>query len=158
MTRALLIRNGTLVDGTGSVPREVDVEVVDGKIARVGKITESSHEVIDARGCIVTPGFVDVHTHYDGHVMWDTSLAPSSLHGVTPAVMGNCGVGFAPCKPEDRPMLVELMEAIEDIPGPVLDAGLPWNWRSFPEYLDALAARHYDVDIAAQVPHGALRT
>ena len=158
MTRALLIRNGTLVDGTGSVPREVDVEVVDGKIARVGKITESSHEVIDARGCIVTPGFVDVHTHYDGHVMWDTSLAPSSLHGVTTAVMGNCGVGFAPCKPEDRPMLVELMEAIEDIPGPVLDAGLPWNWRSFPEYLDALAARHYDVDIAAQVPHGALRT
>ena len=158
MARATLIRGGTLVDGSGGAPREADVELVDGKISRVGKIAENSHEVIDARGCIVTPGFVDVHTHYDGHVMWDDSLAPSSLHGVTTAVMGNCGVGFAPCKPEDRPMLVELMEAIEDIPGPVLDAGLPWNWRSFPEYLDALAARQYDVDIAAQVPHGALRT
>ena len=158
MARATLIRGGTLVDGSGGAPREADVEVLNGKIARVGKITEGAHEVIDARGCIVTPGFVDVHTHYDGHVMWDTSLAPSSLHGVTTAVMGNCGVGFAPCKPEDRTMLMELMEAIEDIPGAVLDAGLPWNWRSFPEYLDALAARHYDVDIAAQVPHGALRT
>ncbi len=157
MTRSLLIRGGTVIDGTGAAPREADVEVVDGKIARVGNIAEGSHEVIDARGCIVTPGFVDIHTHYDGHVMWDTSLAPSSLHGVTTAVMGNCGVGFAPCLPEHRAMLVELMEAIEDIPGPVLDAGLPWNWSSFPEYLDALAARHYDVDIAAQVPHGALR-
>ena len=158
MARATLIKGGTLVDGSGGAPREADVELVDGKISRVGKIAESSHDVIDARGCIVTPGFVDVHTHYDGHVTWENSLSPSSLHGVTTAVMGNCGVGFAPCKPEDRPMLVELMEAIEDIPGPVLNAGLPWNWCSFPEYLDALAARQYDMDIAAQVPHGALRT
>lgn len=157
MIRPLLIRGGTVVDGTGGAPFEADVELLDGKIARIGQVPEAGHEVIDARGCIVTPGFVDVHTHYDGHVTWDSSLAPSSLHGVTTAVMGNCGIGFAPCKPEHRPMLVELMEAIEDIPGPVLEQGLPWNWQSFPEYLDALALRQYDVDIAAQVPHGALR-
>ena len=157
MTNQVLLRGGLLVDGTGSEPREADVEIVDGKIARVGTIAPSSHEVIDARGCLVTPGFVDIHTHYDGHVMWDTSLAPTSMHGVTSAVMGNCGVGFAPCNPEHREMLVELMEAIEDIPEPVLNAGLSWNWRSFPEYLEVLASKNFDIDIAAQVPHGALR-
>ena len=157
MTRSVLIQGGTLVDGTGSAARQADVEVVDGKIARVGAIGPGKHEVIDARGCLVTPGFVDIHTHYDGHVMWDTSVSPSSLHGVTTAVMGNCGVGFAPCRPEHRQTLIELMEAIEDIPGPVLEQGLPWNWRTFPEYLDALDARHYDIDIATQLPHGALR-
>ena len=157
MIKQVLIRGGLLVDGTGSEPREADVEIVDGKIARVGQVAPARHEVIDARGCIVTPGFVDIHTHYDGHVMWDTSLAPTSMHGVTSAVMGNCGVGFAPCKPEHREMLVELMEAIEDIPEAVLNAGLPWNWRSFPEYLDVLASKNFDIDVAAQVPHGALR-
>ena len=158
MTNSVLIRGGLLVDGSGTAPREADVEIVDGRIARVEPgIPVGRHEVVDAKGSIVTPGFVDVHTHYDGHVTWDTSLAPTSMHGVTTLVMGNCGVGFAPCKPEYREMLVELMEAIEDIPEPVLNAGLPWNWSSFPEYLESLAARHYDIDIAAQVPHGALR-
>ena len=157
MTQQVLIHGGLLVDGTGSEPREADVEIVDGKITRVGQITPGRHEMIDARGCIVTPGFVDIHTHYDGHVMWDTSLAPTSMHGVTSAVMGNCGVGFAPCNPEHREMLVELMEAIEDIPEAVLNAGLPWNWRSFPDYLEVLASKHFDIDVAAQVPHGALR-
>ena len=157
MTQQVLVHGGLLVDGTGSEPREADVEIVDGKITRVGQITPGRHEMIDARGCIVTPGFVDIHTHYDGHVMWDTSLAPTSMHGVTSAVMGNCGVGFAPCNPEHREMLVELMEAIEDIPEAVLNAGLPWNWRSFPDYLEVLASKHFDIDVAAQVPHGALR-
>ncbi len=157
MTQQVLIRGGLLIDGTGSEPRHADVEIVDGKIARVGRIAPARHEVIEAHDCIVTPGFVDIHTHYDGHVMWDTSLAPTSMHGVTSAVMGNCGVGFAPCKPEHREMLVELMEAIEDIPEAVLNAGLSWNWRSFPEYLDVLAAKNFDIDVAAQVPHGALR-
>jgi N-acyl-D-aspartate/D-glutamate deacylase len=157
MTRALLIRGGTVVDGTGAEPREADVEVVDGKISRVGAIPVGSQEVLDAKGLLVTPGFVDIHTHYDGHVTWDDSLVPSSLHGVTTAVMGNCGIGFAPCAPHDRELLVEMMETIEDIPGPVLEAGLPWNWRSFPEYLDALDRKPYDIDIAAQLPHGALR-
>jgi N-acyl-D-aspartate/D-glutamate deacylase len=157
MSRSLLIQGGTVVDGTGSPPREADVEVVDGKIARVGSIKPADHEVLDARGHLVTPGFVDVHTHYDGHVTWDTSLVPSSLHGVTTAVMGNCGIGFAPCHPEHRTMLIEMMEAIEDIPGPVLEKGLPWNWETFPQFLDALDARQYDIDIATQLPHGALR-
>lgn len=157
MTRALLIRGGTLVDGTGAAPREADIEITDDRITRVGSVPAGPHEIIDARGCIVTPGFVDPHTHYDGHVTWDESLAPNSLHGVTSAVMGNCGVGFAPCRPEHRELLIELMEAIEDIPGPVLQAGLPWKWESFPEYLDFLGRRRYDTDIAAQLPHGALR-
>jgi N-acyl-D-aspartate/D-glutamate deacylase len=157
MSHDILIRGGTVIDGTGAPGFEADVEVVAGRIARIGRIAPGRHEVIDARGMIVTPGFVDVHTHYDGQVTWETTLAPSSLHGVTTLLMGNCGVGFAPCRPEHRDMLIELMEAIEDIPGPVLKQGLPWNWQSFPEYLDALAARRYDVDIAAQVPHGALR-
>jgi N-acyl-D-aspartate/D-glutamate deacylase len=160
MTNSILIKGGTLVDGTGGARREADVEIVDGLISRVersGSIAVGKQEVIDARGCIVTPGFVDPHTHYDGHVTWESSLSPTSLHGVTTLLMGNCGVGFAPCRPKDRGMLVELMEAIEDIPGPVLEKGLPWNWETFPEFMDAIGSRRYDADIAAQIPHGALR-
>ena len=157
MSQPLLIQGGTVVDGTGAPAFEADVEVIDGRIARVGKVAPGKHEIIDARGKLVTPGFVDIHTHYDGQVTWESALTPSSLHGVTTLMMGNCGVGFAPCRPEHRTMLIELMEAIEDIPGPVLQQGLPWNWESFPDYLDALSANRYDVDIATQVPHGALR-
>jgi N-acyl-D-aspartate/D-glutamate deacylase len=153
----LIIRGGLVVDGSGGEPFEAELEILDGRIARIGSVPDGGCEVIDARGCIVTPGFVDVHTHYDGQATWSNSLAPSSWHGVTTAVMGNCGVGFAPCQPHQREMLVELMEGVEDIPHVVLDAGLPWNWRTFPEYLDALGARHFDVDIATQLPHAALR-
>ncbi len=156
-TGKLIIRGGTIVDGTGAQPFEADVELIDGKIGRIGKLGQAQGEVIDARGCLVTPGFVDVHTHYDGQATWSQSLSPSSWHGVTTAVMGNCGVGFAPCLPHQREMLVELMEGVEDIPGIVLNEGLPWNWQSFPEYLDALAQRQFDMDVAAQLPHAALR-
>lgn len=158
MAQQVLIRGGTLLDGTGSAPREADVEIIDGRIARVEPgIAAGRHQLIDARGLLVTPGFVDIHTHFDGHVSWDTSLAPTSLHGVTTAVMGNCGVGFAPCRTEHRGTLIELMEAIEDIPAETLETALRWQWETYPEYLDALAAQHYDIDVAAQLPHGALR-
>lgn len=153
----LIIRGGLVVDGTGTQPVEADVEVVDGRITRVGRVDGNGSEVIDARGCLVTPGFVDVHTHYDGQATWSNRFTPSSWHGVTTAVMGNCGVGFAPCHPHDRDRLVQLMEGVEDIPEIVLQEGLPWNWRSFPDYLDALAARAYDMDVVAQLPHAALR-
>ena len=123
----LVIRKGTVIDGTGAAPREADVAVRDGRIAAVGKVTGAAREEIDAKGRIVTPGFVDIHTHYDGQAAWDSHMAPSSWHGVTTAVMGNCGVGFAPCKPADREKLVELMEGVEDIPGPVMHEGLDWS-------------------------------
>ena len=134
----LIIRDGTVIDGTGAEPIAADVAVSDGRITHVGTVTGSAIEEIDARGKIITPGFIDIHTHYDGQAVWDSHLAPSAWHGVTTVVMGNCGVGFAPCKPEDRQKLVELMEGVEDIPGPVLHEGLNWQWESFPEYLDAL--------------------
>lgn len=153
----LVIRGGTVVDGTGAAPFKADVAVKDGKIAAVGEGLATGAEEIDAAGMIVTPGFVDIHTHYDGQVTWDNRLAPSSYHGVTTAVIGNCGVGFAPCKPENREGLVRLMEGVEDIPFPVLTEGLPWTWTTFPEYLDFLASRPYDMDIAAYLPHAALR-
>lgn len=152
-----VIRGGTLADGTGAPLREADIAIAGGRIVAVGKVDERGTEEIDARGHVVTPGFVDVHTHYDGQATWDSQLAPSSWHGVTTAVMGNCGVGFAPVKPQDRNRLVELMEGVEDIPGTALHEGLAWNWQSFPEYLDALDARPRDMDICAQLPHGALR-
>ena len=117
----------------------------------------AAREEIDARGLLVTPGFVDPHTHYDGQATWSSRITPSSWNGVTTTLFGNCGVGFAPCKPSQREMLVKLMEGVEDIPEVVLTEGLPWNWQSFPDFLDALAARHYDMDIATQVPHAALR-
>jgi len=154
----LLIRNGRLVDGTGATARNADVAVEAGRILGVGDFSRASaREVIDAAGCIVTPGFVDPHTHYDGQVTWDAELAPSSWHGVTTVVMGNCGVGFAPAHPARRGWLVELMEGVEDIPGTALHEGMRWSWESFPEYLDALARFPRAVEVAAQVPHGAVR-
>jgi len=153
----LVIRGGTLVDGSGGPAREADVAVKDGLIVQVGRVSGAGAEDIDARGKLVTPGFVDIHTHYDGQATWDHHMQPSSWHGVTTVVMGNCGVGFAPCKPNDHDRLVRLMEGVEDIPFPVLTEGLPWNWESFPDYLDSLEGRQFDVDIGAQLPHAALR-
>ncbi len=153
----LVIRNGTVIDGTGGAPFEADVAVDNGIIVAVGKVQATGAEEIDARGQIVTPGFIDPHSHYDAQVTWSSRITPSSWHGVTTTLIGNCGVGFAPCRPEERDMLVKLMEGVEDIPEPILTAGLPWNWRSFPDYLDTLAARQYDLDVATQVPHAALR-
>ncbi len=153
----LIIRGGTVVDGTGAPAFEADVAVKEGAIAAVGRISGSGAEEIDARGLLVTPGFVDIHTHYDGQATWDQRMQPSSWHGVTSVVMGNCGVGFAPCRKTDHDLLIRLMEGVEDIPFPVLAQGLPWTWESFPEYLDALAVRRFDIDIGAQLPHAALR-
>ena len=153
----LVIRGGTVADGTGAPLREADVAIRDGVIKEVGAVSGTGREEFDARGLLVTPGFVDIHTHYDGQATWDSRLAPSSGHGVTTAVMGNCGVGFAPCRPEDRDVLIRLMEGVEDIPGAVLAEGLAWNWETFPQFLDALETRRHDIDFAAQVPHGALR-
>ena len=154
---SLVIRGGTVIDGSGGPPREAAVSIVDGRIAAIGKVTASGAEEIDARGKLVMPGFVDVHTHYDAQVTWTSHITPSSCNGVTTAVLGNCGVGFAPCRPEQREMLVRLMEGVEDIPEVVLTEGLPWTWHSFPDYLDMVAARQFDLDVAAQVPHAALR-
>ena len=153
----LIIRNGTVIDGTGAEPREADVAVQDGRIAAIGHIPAAGREEIDAKGMAVTPGFVDVHTHYDGQVTWDDRFTPSSGHGVTTVLMGNCGVGFAPCRPQDRDTLIKVMEGVEDIPEIVMREGVPWNWQSFPEYLDALAVRRCDIDFATQVPHAPLR-
>ena len=153
----MVIRGGTLVDGTGAPPVEADIAIEGGRIAEIGRVAGRGREEIDARGRIVTPGFVDIHTHYDGQAVWDSHLAPSAWHGVTTAVMGNCGVGFAPCRAADRDKLIELMEGVEDIPGPILHEGLDWRWETFPEYLDALDARPRDIDICALLPHGALR-
>jgi N-acyl-D-aspartate/D-glutamate deacylase len=153
----LVIRNGMIVDGTGNEPFQADVAVRGGVIAAVGEVSGQGAEEIDAKGKIVTPGFVDIHTHYDGQAVWDSHMAPSAWHGVTTAVMGNCGVGFAPCKPEDRNKLVELMEGVEDIPGPVMHEGLKWQWETFPEYLDALDRQARDIDLCALLPHAAVR-
>jgi N-acyl-D-aspartate/D-glutamate deacylase len=153
----LVIRGGSVVDGSGTAPFEADVAVKDGAIAAVGKIAGAGADEIDARGQVVTPGFVDIHTHYDGQATWDERMQPSSWHGVTTVVMGNCGVGFAPCKAADHDRLIRLMEGVEDIPFPVLTEGLPWNWESYPDYLDGLSKRRFDVDIGSQLPHAALR-
>ena len=153
----LVVRGGTVVDGTGAAPVEADVAIKDGRVAAVGKVTGAGADELDARGLLVTPGFVDIHTHYDGQATWDERMQPSCWHGVTTVVMGNCGVGFAPCRPQDHDRLIRLMEGVEDIPFPVLSLGLPWNWESYPDYLDALAARRFDIDIASQLPHAALR-
>ena len=153
----LIIRNGTIHDGAGSEPYIGDLAIKGGLIAAVGEVNGSAAREFDASGLIVTPGFIDVHTHYDGQATWENRLMPSSGHGVTSVVMGNCGVGFAPCRPEQRNILISLMEGVEDVPEVVMTHGLPWNWESFPDYLNALEARQYDVDIAAQLPHSALR-
>jgi len=153
----LVVRGGTLVDGSGGSAFEADVAVKDGRIAAVGRVSGAGAEEIDARGKLVTPGFVDIHTHYDGQAAWDERMQPSSWHGVTTVVMGNCGVGFAPCRPEDHDRLIRLMEGVEDIPFPVLSQGLPWSWESYPDYLDRLAERRFDVDVGSQLPHAALR-
>jgi len=153
----LVIRGGTLADGTGGDLYEADIAIKDGRIAEVGKVAAKGVEEIDAKGKLVTPGFVDVHTHYDGQVTWSHDITPSSQNGVTTAIMGNCGVGFAPCRPADHQRLIQLMEGVEDIPEPVLEAGIPWEWESFPDYMDWLSKRHFDMDIGAQLPHAALR-
>jgi N-acyl-D-amino-acid deacylase len=153
----IVVRGGTLVDGTGAEPVGADVAVLGGHIAAVGRVSGRGAEEIDAAGCIVTPGFVDVHTHYDGQVTWENTLAPSSGHGVTTVVMGNCGVGFAPIRPEQRELAIKLMEGVEDIPDVVMATGVPFDWESFPDYLDALGRRQADADFAAQLPHSPLR-
>ena len=153
----LLVRGGTVVDGTGGAPQEADVGIIGDKIAAVGALGGGGAQEINAKGKLVTPGFVDIHTHYDAQAVWDSHMAPSSHHGVTTAVMGNCGVGFAPCRPGDRQRLIELMEGVEDIPGAVMHEGLKWEWESFGEYLDALDRRRRDIDICALLPHAAMR-
>ena len=153
----LVIRGGTVVDGTGRVPIDADIAVAGDKIVAVGKVAGRGADEIDAKGKLVTPGFVDIHTHYDAQAVWDSHLAPSALHGVTTVVMGNCGVGFAPCRPADREKLIELMEGVEDIPGAVMHEGMKWEWETFGEYLAALDRRRRDTDICALLPHAAVR-
>ncbi|HEX3920243.1 MAG TPA: amidohydrolase family protein [Caulobacteraceae bacterium] len=152
-----VIRGGTIVDGTGGASFEGDVGISGGKIAAVGQVAGRGAEEVDAKGLLVTPGFVDIHTHYDGQAIWADRLSPSSSHGVTTAVGGNCGVGFAPCRPEHRELLVSVMEGVEDIPEVVMTEGLTWNWETYPEYLNALEARPHDIDFASQIPHSAVR-
>jgi N-acyl-D-aspartate/D-glutamate deacylase len=158
MAYDLIIRNGTIVDGLGGEPYVGDVALRDGVIAAVGSVNgEGATREIDATGLLVTPGFVDLHTHYDGQSIWSERLTPSSAHGVTTVVMGNCGVGFAPCRQGDHDVLVDVMAGVEDIPGVVMTDGLPWTWETFPEYLDALDAGKRDIDVAAYLPHSPLR-
>jgi N-acyl-D-aspartate/D-glutamate deacylase len=154
----LLIRNGTIVDGLGGEPYVGDVAVRDGVIKAVGAVNgDTAEREIDATGLLITPGFVDLHTHYDGQAIWSDRLTPSSAHGVTTVVMGNCGVGFAPCRQEDHDVLVDVMAGVEDIPGVVMTDGLPWTWETFPEFMDALDAGKRDIDVAAYLPHSPLR-
>lgn len=153
----LVVRGGTVVDGNGGTPRQADVAVQGDKIVAVGQGLDRGVQEIDATGKIVTPGFVDIHTHYDGQATWDQEMAPSSWHGVTTVVMGNCGVGFAPAEPSRHEWLIGLMEGVEDIPGSALAEGMSWNWETFPEYMDALEALPRTIDVAAQVPHGSVR-
>lgn len=153
----LVIRGGVVIDGSGAEPCETDVAVAGGRIVTVGDVTAAGRNEIDAKGLVVTPGFVDIHTHYDGQVTWENRLVPSSCHGVTTVVMGNCGVGFAPCRPDEHDVLIRLMEGVEDIPHPVLVDGIPWSWESYPDYLRFLARRQYDMDICGYMPHAAVR-
>jgi len=153
----LVIRGGSVLDGTGAEARSADVAIDGARIAAVGVVSESGRRELDADGALVTPGFVDVHAHYDGQATWDTQLAPSSWHGVTTVIAGNCGVGFAPVRERDRDRLISLMEGVEDIPGAALHEGIRWEWEHFPEFLDALASRSRDIDLGVLVPHGPVR-
>jgi N-acyl-D-aspartate/D-glutamate deacylase len=153
----VVIRSGTIVDGTGAEPYVADLAIANGMIAQIGDRLAAGGTEIEANGLLVTPGFVDIHTHYDGQITWESNITPSAEHGVTTIVTGNCGVGFAPCEPGDRNELIELMAGVEDIPEVVLADGLGWDWRTFPEYLDAVERRPHNVDIAAMLPHSALR-
>ena len=152
-----IIRGGLVVDGTGAEPRIADVAITDGVIRVVGEVSGSAREEIDARGLLVTPGFIDLHTHYDGQAVWSQRMNPSSSHGVSTVVLGNCGVGFAPCRPADRELMCATMEGVEDIPGVVMKEGLTWEWESFPQYMDVLGAKHRDIDIAVLAPHSPAR-
>jgi len=153
----LLIKNGTIYDGSGQASYQADIGIEENKIKTIGSINKKSKLLINAEGRIVTPGFVDIHTHYDGQVTWDPYLRPSTYHGVTTVVMGNCGVGFSPCKPKERDWLISLMEGVEDIPGTALHEGINWQWESFPEYLDILEKKPLAIDVGTQIPHGAVR-
>ncbi|MFN8947171.1 MAG: amidohydrolase family protein, partial [Alphaproteobacteria bacterium] len=153
----LIIRGGTVVDGSGDAPYQADVIIDGNRITAVGRTVTRGREEIDARGKIVAPGFVDIHTHYDGQATWDAEMAPSSWHGVTTVVMGNCGVGFAPAPRDRHQWLIGLMEGVEDIPGTALAEGMKWNWETFPEYISALEELPRTIDIGTQVPHGAVR-
>jgi N-acyl-D-aspartate/D-glutamate deacylase len=153
----LVIKGGTVVDGTGDAPRTADVAITDGVITEVGRVDGAARETVDADGLVVTPGFVDVHTHFDGQITWDPKLTPTCWHGVTTVVMGNCGVGFAPVHPDRHEWLIGLMEGVEDIPGAALSEGIEWEWESFGEYLDAIDRKPKLIDVGTQVPHGAVR-
>lgn len=153
----MVIRGGLVVDGTGAEPIEADVAIRDGLIAQVGTVSGSGKREIDATGLAVTPGFIDLHTHYDGQAIWSNRLNPSSGHGVTTVVIGNCGVGFAPCRPADRDLLVMTMEGVEDIPGVVMAEGLTWDWETFPEFMNVLEKRSFDIDVAVFAPHSPIR-
>jgi N-acyl-D-amino-acid deacylase len=153
----LVIRGGTVVDGTGAPARVADVAIDDGLISQVGAVSSAGKREIDATGLLVTPGWVDIHTHYDGQATWDSYLSPSCWHGVTTVVMGNCGVGFAPARPDRHDWLIGLMESVEDIPGAALAEGIKWDWETFPEYLDSLDRRPFVLDVATQAPHGSIR-
>jgi N-acyl-D-aspartate/D-glutamate deacylase len=153
----MVVRGGTVADGSGGEVFEGDVAIRDGRIAEVGRVAGAGREEVDARGLLVTPGFVDVHTHYDGQLTWSECLTPSSNHGVTTVVTGNCGVGFAPCREADRESLIRLMEGVEDIPEVVMAEGLPWDWNSFPDFLDSIERRPHDIDYAVLLPHSPLR-
>lgn len=153
----LIIRGGTLVDGTGTTPVVGDIGVQGDRIVAVGKVEGPARREIDATGLVITPGWVDIHTHYDGQATWDAVMAPSSWHGVTTAIMGNCGVGFAPVRPGQQDFLIQLMEGVEDIPGAALAEGIDWKWETFPEYLDALEAKPRTIDVGVHVPHGSVR-
>nr|MDQ3293682.1 amidohydrolase family protein [Actinomycetota bacterium] len=154
----LVVRGGTVIDGTGAPARTADVAVTGGVVTEVGaKVAGRGRREVDADGALVLPGFVDIHAHYDGQATWDNHLAPSSWQGVTTVVMGNCGVGFAPVRPSDHDQLIELMEGVEDIPGAALHEGLSREWRTFAEFLDAVDRLPHDIDVGAELPHGALR-